>query len=233
MHNESLQTFISCIQSQQVDKLPALYIQLNDAEATQIQKFCYQQAESNDEIYRFFQDLSSQLIISKGTLPEGLITGINTLNRLIFFSNAISSIEGYAQTNRQGNTLLHALLANSKQTTLPYNYLRSLMLFERNESLSLALAKKNEQKMRPIDCYLAYNDDLAELPDHELSALLTLIEIQSKSTQDNDPHMLNSICRLLVKKKLHKKLHNAHQRVLLIASSFLVTTSSVCKLLDI
>ena len=233
VQNQTLQRFISYVKSQQVDKLPEFYSQLCDSDCVLVLKFCFEQAIKNQETYIFFQDLCKQLITTKEVLPEGLITGINTLERLAFFSNALTEIEGYKQANRQGNTVIHALCSNAQQTQWPFNFLRSLMLFERNESLAHALGHKNHQSMRPIDCYLAFNHNLAKLPDHEFSALLALIEIQSKTSQQSESGLLHAICQLLVKEKVNEQLDNAHQRVLLIASCFQTRVETVCTLLKI
>jgi hypothetical protein len=85
--------------------------------------------------------------------------------------------------------------------------------------------------MRPLDCYLAFNHDLKNLPDHELSALFTLIEVQTKTSQIAVPGLLSTICQFLVKNKVNKQVHPSHQRVLLIASSFQTDIKVVCKLL--
>ena len=233
MQSQTLQRFISHIKSQQVDKLPEFYIQLSESDCVIILKFCFEQAIKNQETYNFFQDLSKQLITTKKSLPEGLITGINTLERLAFFSNTLTEIEGYKQANKQGNTVIHGLCSNAQQTQWPFNFLRSLMLFERNESLAYALGHKNRQNMRPIDCYLAFNHNLAQLPDHEFSALLALIEIQSKTSQQSEPGLLHAICQFLVKEKINEQLDKAHQRVLLIASCFQTRVETVCTLLKI
>jgi len=233
VQNQTLQRFISYIKTQQVDKLPEFYTQLSDSDCVLVLKFCFEQAIQNQEVYIFFQDLCKQLITEKKALPEGLITGINTLERLAFFSSALTEIEGYKQANRQGNTLVHALCTNSQQTEWPFNFLRSLMLFERNESLAHALGHKNHQRMRPIDCYLAFNHNLAKLPDHELSALLALIEIQSKTSEQSEPGLLHAICQFLVKEKINKQLDSTHPRILLIASCFQARVETVCTLLKI
>lgn len=233
MPNSPLQTFIAFIKDQQIAQLPEFYSALDESNKLIILKFCFEQGIKNVETYAFFQELSAQLIKAEKKLPEPLISGINNLERVSFFTPALSSIEGYSQVNRQGNTLLHALCANTNQSELPFNYLRSLILFERNESLSRALGLTNQQSMRPIDCYLAFNHDLTNLPDHELSALFTLIEVQTKTSNVSVAGVLNAICQFLVKHKINLQLHAEHQRVLLIASSFQTNIGIVCKLLRI
>ena len=231
MSNSVLTSFISLIKQQQLSKLPEFYLSLDESDKVLVLKFCFEQGTKSVEAYPFFQDLCVQLIKAHTKLPELFISGINTLERLSFFTPALSEVQGYSQTNRQDNTLLHALCSNTAQNEPPFNYLRSLVLFERNESIAQGLATMNNQSMRPIDCYLTFNHDLRNLPDHELSALFTLIEVQTKTSQIPVPGLLSTICQFLVKNKVNKQLHHSHQRVMLIASSFQTDIKVVCKLL--
>ncbi|MFC3032271.1 hypothetical protein ACFOEE_07060 [Pseudoalteromonas fenneropenaei] len=113
-------------------------------------------------------------------IPNELIAGINDESRLTFFTPVLLSKEAFAQVNHQGNTVLHILFASPLAAYPPFNYVRSLLLFERNESLSKALAVRNQQQLTAIEMFFSHRKDLTALPNHELGALLALVEVERK-----------------------------------------------------
>jgi hypothetical protein len=155
-------------------------------------------------------------------MPIGVIAGINDPARFTFFTPALKQNNGFSQANAQGNTALHILFANPHNSVPPFNYIRSLLLFESNEGLIHALKQRNNQQLTAIECYFAYNTHFNNLPAHELSALLALIEAQAQ---------LAAICKKLKASAHAHQLSENNHRILLLASTYKVSVSAVCDLL--
>ncbi|OHU86806.1 MULTISPECIES: hypothetical protein [Pseudoalteromonas] len=215
---ESVIKLVELIKHQDAQALVEFYQQSNSSDNIAQLKYLYQQAQSDQSLYQFFQDLVSTLF-EKKPIPKPLIAGINDLDKLTFFTPALSASEGFDQQNEHGNTILHALLGHSHPTPPPFNYIRSLMLFERNESLAKALACKNNQQLMPMECYLAYNPCFDTLPAHELTAALALLEAQIKQ-QNSQASTLVQICKHLKKSTNFAKLDSNNHRILLLGAAF-------------
>jgi hypothetical protein len=131
--------------------------------------------------FDFYQQLATKLIESK-SLPTALIAQIKTSDTLSFFTSALQVKDNFKKTDRLQRNALHYLFAGNPLVTdnAPFNYLRSMMLFGSNEALRDALCQRDYQNLTPIELYLLSNQNLTPLPPHEFTALLALIEIQSK-----------------------------------------------------
>jgi hypothetical protein len=227
--DQSVSALISLIKQHKLTEINELYTRSSSLENIAQLKFIYQSAQQNSEVYSFYQDLCTKLCASK-EIPSGAIAGINNLERFTFFTPALKQNNGFSKANEQGNTALHIICTNPKNHVPPFNYIRSLLLFESNEGLIQALEKRNNQHLTAIECYFAYNVHFDHLPPHELSALLALIEAQAQlMTQEKT--RLTAICnRLKVSEHAHQ-LNEDNHRVLLLASTYKVSVSDVCALL--
>ena len=164
--------------------------------------FIYQQALKNEAMHTFYQELSTSLMTAKG-MPDALIPQINSLDALMFFSPILKENEHFKKTDPHGRNALHYLLVGKTKAGAeqepPFNYLRSLMLFESNEVLHEALGQRDERQLTPLECYLSANTNLTSLPDHEFTALLALMEIESKMTpraEANYPRVLATVRKM-------------------------------------
>ncbi|CAM4249279.1 hypothetical protein [Pseudoalteromonas byunsanensis] len=227
---ESVIKLVELIKHQDAQALIEFYQQSNSNDNIAQLKYLYQQAQSDQALYLFFQDLVSTLF-EKKPIPEPLIAGINDIDKLTFFTPALSACEGFDQQNEQGNTVLHALLGRLHPAPPPFNYIRSLMLFERNESLAKALASKNNQQLMPMECYLAFNPCFDTLPAHELTAALALLEAQVKQ-QASQASTLMLICKHLKKSADFSKLNGNNHRILLLGAAFECANEEVLTLLN-
>jgi len=120
---------------------------------------------------------------------------------------------------------LHYLFTNNQLIATPpsppFNYLRSMMLFESNEALRDGLCQRDQQNLTPIEAYLCANKNFAPLADHELTALLALIEIESKQQEVDQTNY--SLCMQAASKLCREQalLTNPElQRVMLIATYY-------------
>lgn len=225
----SIGKFISLIKKQDLTGVCALYEHANETENLGQLKFMYQSATQNPEVYSFYQDLCVRLMQVK-PMPTGLITGLNDCERFDFFAPALKSNHGFSLTNHQGNTAIHILFANPDNTIPPFNYIRSLLLFESNEGLVEALKKRNQQQLTAIECYFAYNPHLIALPAHELSAILALIEVQDQLVEQQT-QLLSAICKRLSKAANIKDIKPDNHRVLLLAAAYSTSAAKILTLL--
>jgi len=151
--------------------------------------FLFQQGQIKSENFDFYQQLATKFIESKG-LPVALIRQIKNNDILSFFTPALQLKANFNKINDMQRNVLHYLMlgeeslnSGGNRTVPPFNYLRSLMLFESNELIHFALRQRDTQNLTPIETYLFANQNLDDLPNHELSALLALIEIESKKQE--------------------------------------------------
>ncbi|KAF7775161.1 hypothetical protein PCIT_a1285 [Pseudoalteromonas citrea] len=225
----SVSALIALIKQQDLSAVSELYAQSSSLENIAQLKFLYHSAQQNAQVYSFYQDLCTQLCKTK-PLPQGVIAGINDQSRLTFFTPALKFNNGFSLINEQGNTALHILFSNPQNVVPPFNYIRSLLLFESNEGLTHALKLRNNQQLTTIECYFAYNPHFNDLPAHEFSAVLALIEAQTQLLPQQ-PHVLTAICHKLKSSKHVHQLDERNHRILLLASTYQVSTSTVCGLL--
>ncbi|CAH9067028.1 hypothetical protein PSECIP111951_04049 [Pseudoalteromonas holothuriae] len=225
----SVQSFIDLIKHQDAQALATLYTKSSNNENIAQLKCLYQQAMGEQSRYQFFQDLVTSFF-EKKPMPEALIIAISDIDKLTFFTPALSASEGFSLQNEQSNTLLHTLLGHEKCIQPPFNYIRSLLLFERNESLAKALATRNKQQLLPMECYLAFNPCFEPLVDHELTAALALLEAQTKQVP-SEISTLSLICNLLKKNTNLNSLNSNNHRILLLGAAFECANEDVMTLL--
>ncbi|BBN80903.1 hypothetical protein PA25_08880 [Pseudoalteromonas sp. A25] len=225
---ESTNTLIDFIKQQDIKGLVDFYVQSSANENIAHLKYLYQQAMQEQAYYQFCQDIVISLLAKK-PLPKALIAGINNIDKLTFFTPALSESEGFVLQNEQQNTILHVLLSEPNDPP-PFNYIRSLLLFERNESLAPALATRNEQQLLPMECYLAFNRCFEPLQPHELSAALALLEAQVKQV----PSAINTLRLICNHLKINMKGNNltsSHHRIILLGAAFECSSEDVMTLL--
>ncbi|WP_147386045.1 hypothetical protein [Pseudoalteromonas sp. MSK9-3] len=225
----SVSALISLIKKHNLPEISELYTRSNSSENIAQLKFMYQSALQSPEVYSFYQDLCTKVSASKA-MPIGVIAGINDPARFTFFTPALKQNNGFSQANEQGNTALHILFSNPHNSVPPFNYIRSLLLFESNEGLIHALKQRNNQQLTAIECYFAYNTHFDNLPAHELSALLALIEAQTQLLPQQET-VLAAICKKLKASEHVHQLSEDNHRILLLASTYKVSVSAVCDLL--
>ncbi|SFC42659.1 hypothetical protein [Pseudoalteromonas denitrificans] len=226
-----IQTMITLLTNKDFKALLAHYMQSSELENIDQLAFTFQQGQKSLSVFEFYQQIATKFIESKG-LPELLISQINTSDALSFFTPALQISENFNKTNLQKRNVFHYLLAGKKQTdTLnipPFNYLRSMMLFESNETLSAALLQRDCKNLTPVEAYFFANANLLTLPNHELTALLALIEIETKQQVidfKNYPNIIKAVKGLCDKQKL--SIDDTLQRTLLIATYYGKPTSQV------
>jgi len=224
-----IQTLISLLTKKDFKTLLAFYQQSNEIENIDQLAFVYQQGQKSLSVFEFYQQIATKFIESKG-LPESLINQINNSDSLSFFTPGLQQNENFSKVNQQQRNTLHFLLAGTAQSSElpPFNYLRSMMLFESNESLSAALKQRDCKNLTPIEVYMLVNSNLKTLPNHELTALLALIEIETKQHSINLKNYKNIILavRQLCKKQ-NTIVDEELQRTLIIATYYEKSTNQV------
>jgi len=219
---QHMQTLIHLLTKNDDNALREHYLESSESENVVQLAYLFQQGRSDLSTFDFYQQLATQLIASKG-LPTALIAKIQTSDTLSFFTAALQLKDNFTKKDHRQRNALHYLLAgNQSVTSKPtFNYLRSMMLFESNETLRDALCQRDEQNLTPIEVYLSANQSLTALPPHELTALLALIEIQSKQQEVDASNYLLTIqavgqlCR-----SQDKGINSDLQRLILIAIYF-------------
>lgn len=187
-----LQTLAKLLTQNDLKGLLKHYMDCDESENMSQLAFVFNQSQKNPPAFEFYQQLATKFLESKG-LPDPLMERINNADTLSFFTPALQLNWHFNRTNQVKRNVLHYLLAGKTATEHPpFNYLRSMMLFESNESLHDALAQRDQHDLTPIEVYLSANQCLAPLPDHEFTALLGLIEIESKK-QAVEPNNLKPI----------------------------------------
>lgn len=229
---QHMQILINLLTKNDLKALLQHYQTSNESENITQLAFLFQQGQKNAPRFEFYQQLASQCIQSKG-LPHTLIAQINNSDILSFFTPALQADDNFKKTNQQQRNVLHYLLIGhpsaTSKTQPPFNYLRSMMLFESNETLHEALCQPDDQQLTPVEAYLFANQNLTALPDHEFTALLGLIEIQSKKqskklskkqTVDDSNYeaVLKSVKQLCFDQS--RPINNKLQRLLFIATYY-------------
>ena len=155
----------------------------NSEESENVAQLAYLFHQGMNDITSFdvYQQLATKLISSKN-LPLSLIAQIKNSDTLSFFTSALQLEDNFKKTDHFQSNTLHYLLAGNKsiENKTPFNYLRSMMLFGSNDTLRDALCQRNSKGLTPIEVYLFSNPNFTPLPQHELTALLALIEIERK-----------------------------------------------------
>ena len=184
--------------------------------------YLFHQGMSDNTQFDVFQQLATKLVASK-SLPIALIAQIKTSDTLSFFTLALQLQDNFKKVDNLQCNALHYLLSGNQlgEDKPPFNYLRSMMLFGSNETLRDALCQRNSEDLTPIEAYLFSNQNLTALPPHELTALLALIEIESKQ-QDVDTTNYMKIIQGVSKLGSSQKIimDSELQRLILIAIYF-------------
>jgi hypothetical protein len=219
---QHMQTLIHLLSENDDSALLQHYLSSKESENVVQLAHLFQQGMSSLSKFEFYQELVTKLIESK-SLPVALIAQIKTNDTLSFFTPALQLKDNFKEVDLQQRNALHYLLAGNKLTVNqpPFNYLRSMMLFGSNETLRDALCQRDCQNLTPIELYLFSNQDFNTLPPHELTALLALIEIESKQQTVEKTNYLPTIqavsklCRSQV-----QLISGELQRLMLIAIYF-------------
>jgi hypothetical protein len=193
--------------------------------------FIFQQGNNKPSNFETYQEIATKFIKSEG-LPEGLITQIKTSNTLSFFTPALQLEHNFSKIDHKQRNALHYLLAGNSteknKAQPPFNYLRSLMLFERNEVLCSALCQRDEKNLTPVETYLFAHPNLTDLLDHELSALFALIEIENKQQAVTDVNIFPVIQAVSKHCKEQGQLIRSDlQRLVLIATYYRKTVVQI------
>ncbi|WP_042147058.1 MULTISPECIES: hypothetical protein [unclassified Pseudoalteromonas] len=224
-----IQTLLTLLTKKDFKALLAFYQQSNEIENIDQLAFVYQQGQKSLSVFEFYQQIATKFIESKG-LPETLINQINTSDALSFFTPALQLNDNFSKVNQQQRNALHFLLVGKAQYSElpPFNYLRSMMLFESNESLSSALTQRDYKNLTPIEAYMLANTNLNTLPAHEFTALLALIEIETAQQSIDLKNYANVIQAVkILFKKQNMTVDEELQRVLLIATYYEKSTNQI------
>ena len=196
----------------------------NSEESENVAQLAYLFHQGMNDITSFdvYQQLATKLISSKN-LPLSLIAQIKNSDTLSFFTSALQLEDNFKKTDNFQSNTLHYLLAGNKsiENKTPFNYLRSMMLFGSNDTLRDALCQRNSKGLTPIEVYLFSNPNFTPLPQHELTALLALIEIERKQQAveiNNCIPIVEAIGRL--GKNQNIPMNSELQRLILIAIYF-------------
>ena len=196
----------------------------NSEESENVTQLAYLFHQGMNDITSFdvYQQLATKLISSKN-LPLSLIAQIKNSDTLSFFTSALQLEDNFKKTDHFQSNTLHYLLAGNKsiENKTPFNYLRSMMLFGSNDTLRDALCQRNSKGLTPIEVYLFSNPNFTPLPQHELTALLALIEIERKQQAveiNNCIPIVEAIGRL--GKNQNIPMNSELQRLILIAIYF-------------
>jgi len=224
-----LQTLINLLVKNDLKALLQHYLESSGTENIDQLGFMFQQGQIKS--FDFYQQLATSFIETKG-LSIGLIAKIKTNNTLNFFTPALQIESNFNKTDRQQRNVLHHLFTNSQlsadNTQPPFNYLRSMMLFGSNEALLNGLCQRDQQNLTPIEAYLFANENLAPLANHELTALLALIEIENKQQEVDQTNYslliqaVSAICRGQDQLTNHEL-----QRIMLIATYYTTSIKQV------
>ncbi|GGE93104.1 hypothetical protein [Pseudoalteromonas gelatinilytica] len=217
----------SRLQHHQLKELIADYQSVSGVlQAAQLQHI-YQLACSSEVKYLFLQNVAAHLL-EASPLPSEAVALIDDIDKLSFFTPGLKFQNAFCITDNQGNTLLHHLFTQCQTDKLPFNYLRSLMLFESNESLGVALKTLNKQQLSPIGCFIALNSTTQMLAKHEFSALLAMMEVD----QSHSPSAVSALVNTLKQFYGTNQPTNADSKVLLCAAYLQVPTAQLLNSLN-
>jgi hypothetical protein len=102
------------------------------------------------------------------------------------------------------------------------------MLFGSKNALRDGLCQRDQQNLTPIEAYLFTNKNLTPLANHELTALLALIEIESKQQEVDQTNYslfiktISTFCKEQVLLANHEL-----QRIILIAAYYEISIQQV------
>lgn len=184
-----MQTFVGLLSKSDISGIIEFYQNSSESENIGQLAFLFRQSQKNLQSFEPFQQLATKLITAKG-LPKPLIEKINNSELLTFFTPALQSNWHFSRTDQRGRNVLHYLMLGVQGSTEhpPFIYLRSLMLFESNEVLQETLVQRDEDGLTPLELYFSANGNLNPLPNHEFTAVLALIEFQSRKEAIDSRH---------------------------------------------
>ena len=195
-----LNTFVSHLLTADMDVLKTFYKGSTKLEKFEQIRFLYLQSQKSEHEFANFQAIAAQLCAEDSLLPA-LLKLICTEHALTFFIPILQMKDNYKCTDHKQRTFLHYLFVTHKKALVPpFNYIRSLMLFETNETLIKALSIEDHAKMSAIETYLLINTNLEKLADHESTALLALIEFERTHRKTNPAHypiIIKSIANMM------------------------------------
>ncbi len=186
----SIQLLNARISKQQLNELDNDFRQLSPAQQTLQLNHLYDSAQRLSVKYDFMQNIAIR-ILSTNTAPSPFINQLTNIDALSFFTSALRVNKGFLVQDTQGNNVLHNVFKHADTTKLPFNYVRSLMLFESNDDLVKALAQPNSHGLTPVACYIAYANKPSTPVKHEFSALLALMEIEQKQNPNAKQQLAN------------------------------------------
>jgi hypothetical protein len=180
---QHMQIMIDLLTKNDFETLIQHYSTSSESENITQLAFLYLQGQKSLIKFGFYQQIATKWIAKKG-LPSDLISEFKSNDMLSFFTPILQLADNFNRTDQRQRNVLHYLLAGDQSRLVnvepPFNYLRSMMLFERNESICNALCQRDGQNLTPVEVYLSTNNNLSALPTHEFSALFALIEIENK-----------------------------------------------------
>ena len=219
---QHMQVFIHLLLTNNDNALLQHYLASKETENIVQLAHLFQESISEASKFYFYQQLATKFIETKN-LPIALIAQIKTSYTLSFFTTALQFKDNFKKTDHLQRNVLHYLFAGTSvdSNELPFNYLRSMMLFESNETLRDALCQRDDKNLTPIETYFISNENLTALPKHELIALMALIEIESKQ-QAVDSSNYKSVIEAFIKlcHSQNKVMNSQLERLILIAIYF-------------
>lgn len=191
---QHIQTLVTLLSSKDDKALKQHYLTSNEAENIVQLAHLFQQGISELSAYDFYQQLATDFIESKG-FPIALIAQMKTSEALSFFTLALQLADNFKLTDHIQRNALHYSFQGNQQVAseVQFNYLRSMMLFESNDTLRDALCQRDQHNLTPIEAYLQCNENFNDLATHEFNALLALIEIQSKQQAVETTNYISTI----------------------------------------
>ena len=226
--SQLLADFIVRLKKSSIDELTCYFTQLNDSQQTEVLTFFYLQGNKSEQNFDYFQTLAERLN-GKASIPKPLVKLITNQSRLMFFTPLLKYATNFAVKDEKGRNVLHYLfVARGEKTPPPFNYIKSLLLFESNLFLAKALIQEEKSGLVPIEAYLHLNLQFDEVPKHEFTAVLALIEAERAHRDVNLKNKNAAISRF-------KKVCNEftisseakEQRATLIASYYAIELSEL------
>jgi len=188
----SIQLLNARISKHQLDELDNDFKQLSPAQQTLQLNHLYESTQRMSIKYDFMQNVATRILTTNAP-PAAFINQLTTTDTLTFFTPALKVNKGFLAQDVRGNNALHNVFKHADDQKLPFNYVRSLMLFESNDDLVKALAQPNDRGLTPVACYIAYANKPSTPVKHEFSALLALMEIEQKQNPMAKQQLANTL----------------------------------------
>ena len=224
-----LQTLINLLTKNDLKALLQHYLESSETENIAQLGFMFQQGQIKS--FDFYQQLATSFIETKG-FSIALIAKIKTNDTLNFFTPALQIENNFNKIDHQQRNVLHYIFTNNKSAAAsiqpPFNYLRSMMLFGNNKALRDGLCQRDQQNLTPIEAYLFTNTNFAPLANHELTALLALIEIENKQQEVNQTNyslLIQAVSKLC--RAQDQLINHELQRIMLIATYYTTSIKEV------